>query len=215
MYKSNRIDIRNWISSKNEEFKHTITPLSEYVKKGVVSQASFYINNENVSNDSIQNLFGLKTFHEINVAESKYMEVFNIQHSDLFNGTYPGLYEKIEASKRVLSFRKKYMLDKISYDFDMNQGMIYSFFSNIYVKSKIEQEADEVSSKFIEQLSLINKIGNKGISEYNRFLLTVDSKVSKSKNRSFSDLLSILEEAAHQLKEKLDTSIEIFDVPQK
>ncbi len=214
MYKNKRIDISGWVSSKNEEFKCTISALSDYVKKGVVSQAAFYIDTEGISKDSIQDLFGIKALHELNVAEAKYIQISNTKQSDLFSGTYPGLYHKIESSKNLLLFRKNYVIDKISYDFDMNQGMIYSFLSNVYIKSKIEHSEYEESNRFSELLLLINEVGNGGILEYKKFLLTVDNKVFDCKKRGLSGLLSVLEDASYELKEKLDTSLEIFDVPQ-
>ena len=214
MYKNKRIDISSWVSSKNEEFKCTISALSDYVKKGVVSQAAFYIDTEGISKDSIQDLFGIKALHELNVAEAKYIQISNTKQSDLFSGTYPGLYHKIESSKNLLLFRKNYVIDKISYDFDMNQGMIYSFLSNVYIKSKIEHSEYEESNRFSELLLLINEVGNGGILEYKKFLLTVDNKVFDCKKRGLSGLLSVLEDASYELKEKLDTSLEIFDVPQ-
>ncbi len=214
MYKSKRIDISNWVSSKNEEFKCTISTLSEYVKKGVVVQAAFYIDNEGLSNDSVQNLFGMKTLHELNVAEAKYIQVPNNKQPNLFSGAYPGLYHKIESSKRLVSFRKNYILDKITYDFDMNQGMIYSFLGTVYTKSKIEHRECEEPTIFSELLLLIDKVGNGGILEYKNFLLKIDNNVSECKKRSLSGLLSVLEDASFELKEKLDTALEIFDVPQ-
>lgn len=214
MYKNKRIDISGWVSSKNEEFKCTISALSDYVKKGVVSQAAFYIDTEGISKDSIQDLFGIKALHELNVAEAKYIQISNTKQSDLFSGTYPGLYHKIDSSKNLLLFRKNYVIDKISYDFDMNQGMIYSFLSNVYIKSKIEHSEYEESNRFSELLLLINEVGNGGILEYKKFLLTVDNKVFDCKKRGLSGLLSVLEDASYELKEKLDTSLEIFDVPQ-
>ena len=188
---------QNWFSEKTSEFKIRSSPLKEYVKKGLVNRAKFYLETKPLPhNDEVQTLFGKNYLYELMWDEASYKE-------RVFGSVIRDPQVKVRVENELSNFRREHILDKIGFDFDLLDGSVILYFNRVVTQFGLDLAKTSDHANFLISKKL-NPIFNTIENSYKKFLLELENNILSDRKRDIKSFKHIFDETISNFHNNLD-----------